>query len=124
MEQEAALGICLLIMGVCIIGIYVYKSIYTMAEVDEEKVIVGLIGVSAGIGFMFSTMSHTTLLGSIYKRTLIFIMIRNLFTLPRDGLFSWFGNFIYVLVGLFMYFVIDNIMQLRKKPILQKKIQK
>ena len=87
-----------------------------LAEAFLALGIVGLIGVSAGIGFMFCTMSHTTLLGSIYKRTLIFIMIRNLFTLPRDGLFNWFGNFVYVLVGLFMYYVIDNIMKLRKNP--------
>lgn len=40
-RMTIGLGICLLIMGVCIIGIYVYKSIYAMVEVDEEKVING-----------------------------------------------------------------------------------
>ena len=40
---------------------------------------------------------------NIFKTGLIFFIVRRLFTLPRDGLFSWIGSLIYLV---FTYFVI------------------
>ena len=70
---------------------------------------VGIIIISIIIGYVIDYMSRLHFDGSIFRNAIIFILVKDLFTLPRSGLFSWFGDFMYLLVGFCVIYPFYNI---------------
>ncbi len=70
-----------------------------LAEVYLAFNLPGVFVVSVLIGKAIQIMSKIRLGDNIFKTTVTFVLVRNLFTLPRSGLLSWFGDFTYVMVA-------------------------
>ena len=86
-----------------------------LAEVYLAFGIIGVIGVAFFIGFILSKLAkfnfdnHRIFINSIY-----FLLIKSIFTLPRDGLFSWFSSFVYLmLVFVLLLFFLPKMKRLR-----------
>lgn len=72
----------------------------------------GCMGVFTGsivVGFFLNYMAQVKLNGSIFKTSIVFLLVKSLFTLPRSGFFSWFGNFIYLFVAFCIIYPFYNI---------------
>ena len=61
---------------------------------------IGVFMVSILLGRLLVFISRVNLEESVFKSAIVFVLVRNLFTLPRSGLFDWFGSFTYLLVTL------------------------
>lgn len=70
-----------------------------LAEVYLVSGIPGVMVVSVFLGRFIKWLSEFQFDSNIFKTALIFLFVKNLFTLPRDSFFSWFGDFSYLLVG-------------------------
>lgn len=82
-----------------------YKSGHGMGScyLAEAYLAFGCIGVfmvSILLGRLLVFISRVNLEESVFKSAIVFVLVRNLFTLPRSGLFDWFGSFTYLLVTL------------------------
>ncbi len=70
-----------------------------LAETYLAFGIIGVMVICIAIGFILSRFASLTLDShNVFKNSLCFVMIKYLFTLPRDGLFSWFPAFVYLLI--------------------------
>lgn len=77
-----------------------------LAEVYAAFGIAGVIGLSVIIGYVINGLSKIHLDGSIFKNSMIFVMVKNLFTLPRSGLFDFVSDLSYLLVALVIIYPI------------------
>lgn len=72
----------------------------------------GCMGVFVGsivVGFFLNYMTQINLNGSIFKTSIVFLLVKSLFTLPRSGFFSWFGDFTYLFVAFCIIYPFYNI---------------
>ena len=70
-----------------------------LAEIYLAFGYLGIPAIAIILGWVIYCMSKISMEGSVFKLSVVFVLVKNLFTLPRDGLFSWFGEFTYMLVG-------------------------
>ncbi len=80
-----------------------------LAEVYLTWGRLGVFSISIFIGYFISYMSKIRLDGFIFRNSIIFIMVQNLFTLPRSGLMGWFSDFTYLLIAFFIIYPFYNI---------------
>lgn len=71
-----------------------------LAEVYFAFGITGVIIISIILGYIISCLSLYRINYNIFKSVVFFCLVKNLFTLPRSGLLSWFSEFTYICVGL------------------------
>ena len=57
--------------------------------------LLGVIIVSIGIGWLIKYIRTISFNDNAFRSALVFIFVQSLFTLPRDGLFSWVGQLFY-----------------------------
>ena len=79
-----------------------YKSGHGMgscylAEVYLAFGVIGVIIISIIIGWFIHKLNYIKFNSNLFRTGLVFFMVRRLFTLPRDGLFSWASGLIYLL---------------------------
>lgn len=80
-----------------------------LAEVYITLGGLGVFLISIIIGYFILYMSKIRLGGFIFRNSIIFIMVQNLFTLPRSGLMGWFSDFTYLLIAFFIIYPFYNI---------------
>lgn len=72
-----------------------------LAEVYLAFGVTGVAVIAWFLGRLISLLSRTVLeRNAIFKNMLVFFFVQKLFTLPRSGLFSWFGELVYLLIGM------------------------
>ena len=86
-----------------------------LAEVYLAFGIIGVIGVAFFIGFILSKLAKFNFDNNrIFINSIYFLLIKSIFTLPRDGLFSWFSSFVYLmLVFVLLLFFLPKMKRLR-----------
>lgn len=86
-----------------------------LAEVYLAFGIIGVIGVAFLIGFILSNLAKFNFDNNrIFINAIYFLLIKSIFTLPRDGLFSWFPSFVYLMiVFMLLSFFLPTIKRLR-----------
>ena len=82
-----------------------------LAEVFLAFGSIGILIIAVILGKIISLLENISLTDHIFKNAIYFILLKALFTLPRDGLFSWFSDFIYLL---FVFCIIFPFYNLRK----------
>lgn len=70
-----------------------------LAEIYLAFGLIGVIIISIFLGKIIHIVAGINLHKNLFKTTIAFLLVRNLFTLPRSGLFSWFGDFTYMIVA-------------------------
>lgn len=62
---------------------------------------IGVMVICIAIGFILSQFANLTIDShNVFMNSIYFVLIKYLFTLPRDGLFSWFSAFVYLMIVL------------------------
>ena len=75
-----------------------------LAEAYLSFGLFGVFMVSVLVGVVLSCITNVNLGASVFNSSIACLLVQNVFTLPRSGLFGWFGDFIYLLVSLcFIY---------------------
>lgn len=67
----------------------------------------GLIGPFFGaaiVGWVIDALNRLSLKDNIFKTAFGFFLVRRLFTLPRDSLFSWVGSVVYLVFTILLVF--------------------
>ena len=68
-----------------------------LAEVYLAFGVVGVIIVSIIMGWFINKLNNANFSNNAFILAIAFFFVRRLFTLPRDGLFSWISGFIYLI---------------------------
>lgn len=68
-----------------------------LAETYLAFGMVGVVIVSSVIGKLLWWLNSLELNENIFKITFVFFLVKRIFTLPRDGLFSWFSSIPYMI---------------------------
>ncbi len=76
-----------------------------LAEIYLAFGFIGVMLFSIVLGKIISVFDNISLSDNIYKNAIYFVMIKAIFTLPRDGVFSWFGDFIYLMFVLVIVYL-------------------
>ena len=77
-----------------------------LAELYVAFGVLGVVVVSIILGYLFTVFTRIDIEhGSVFINCLCFLLIKSTFTLPRDGLFSWFPSFVYMMI-IFMFLFI------------------
>ncbi len=79
-----------------------------LAELYLAFGIAGVLVVSIFLGIIIRKLDNMSFTNNVFRNVIIFVLIRSLFTMPRSGLFSWFGEFIYSCLGIIVVFLISN----------------
>lgn len=72
----------------------------------------GVLVVSIILGVILSKINYINFSDSVFKNAFIFFMVKGIFTLPRDGLFTWASDFLYLI---FTYLLICFMYQVYRK---------
>lgn len=75
-----------------------------LAEVYLAFGLGGIIAVSIILGKVLQILNGVSLQENVYRTAFMFYVVKNLFTLPRSGLFSWVGNLPYLLFVFMMIY--------------------
>ena len=68
-----------------------------LAEVWLALGIVGVFIASMLIGWVIHKLNTVQFTENVFRSAFIFFLVRRLFTLPRDGMFSWVSSLLYML---------------------------
>ncbi len=80
-----------------------------LAEIYLAFGLIGVLLISAFLGHVISVFSKIEIgKVGVFNEAIYFLLIKSMFTLPRDGLFSWFGAFIYLMTTFFILSFFKN----------------
>ena len=72
-----------------------------LAETYLAFGMIGVMMICIAIGCLLSKLADISLdTSNVFRNAIYFVLIRYLFILPRDGLFSWFSAFVYLMLVL------------------------
>lgn len=80
-----------------------------LAEVYLAFKLPGVFVISIVIGIVIHIISKNDFENYIFLTTIEFVLVKNLFTLPRSGLFGWFGDFTYLVVTFCIVYLFHKI---------------
>ncbi|MBR1757311.1 MAG: O-antigen polysaccharide polymerase Wzy [Lachnospiraceae bacterium] len=75
-----------------------------LAETYLAFGIPGIVISSLLLGWVINGINRLTFTENIYRNAFIFYMVRRLFTLPRDGAFSWVDGLLYMLFSFILLY--------------------
>lgn len=78
---------------------------------------IGVTIVSVLLGLLICKLSEETFSNSVLEESIKYVLIKNLFTLPRGGLFSWFSDFTYLIIGYAIVYIVCNFIHNRNEGI-------
>ena len=90
-----------------------------LAEVFLAFGMIGVVLVSVFVGWFLNKLNRIEFNNSIFRTATVFFFVKRLFTLPRDGLFSWTGGFVYLLFVFLMLIPFYRFAQRTRKIILK-----
>lgn len=70
-----------------------------LAEAYLALGMIGVLLVSIVVGKALNYFARISFNGSFFTNAIVFICVKSLYTLPRDGLFSWFGDVTYLFIS-------------------------